>query len=105
MDVASVFPVIGASFGCDVLFIAATRESLRWAGEMRQSYKIAVLLLLNCIFAAGFVLAPLIWALITSFGELLGGLGGSIGFGGSDYSGRIALSDMIPSCLFRHRSY
>jgi len=67
---SSGFPALVACFGCDMLFIATTRQCLRWAGEMRQSYKIVVLVLLNIVFGAGLVLAPFIWALKTSVGEM-----------------------------------
>ena len=67
-------PSIGACFLCDALFIAATRASLRWAGEMRSSWKIAVLVLLNLLLAAGLVLAPFYWAFETSLGSALDGM-------------------------------
>jgi hypothetical protein len=67
-------PAIGACFLCDALFIAATRASLRWAGEMRSSWKIAALVLLNLLLAAGLVLAPLYWAFETTLGGALGGI-------------------------------
>jgi hypothetical protein len=61
---------IGAGFGSDVLFIAATRKYLRWAGEMKQSYKIVSLVFLDCIFGVGLVIGPFIWALGTDLGEM-----------------------------------
>lgn len=73
-------PAIAASFGSDVLFIAATRQCLRWASEMKQSYRIAVLVLFNFIFAAGFVLVPYIWAFGTTMSEAIGDI--LAGFGG-----------------------
>jgi len=52
---------VGA-FGCDVLFIAATRRSLRWAGEMQKTFKIAAVILLNVLFGIGLMVAPLIYS-------------------------------------------
>lgn len=50
------------AFGCDLLFIAATRRSLRWAGEMQKTFKISAVILLNILFGAGLVIVPLVYS-------------------------------------------
>jgi hypothetical protein len=52
------FLAMAGCFGCDLLFIAATRRTLRWAGEMKQSYKIAVVILLNLLLGVILMAAP-----------------------------------------------
>ncbi len=57
------------AFGCDLLFIAATRKSLRWAGEMRQTYKIAAVILLNVLLGVGLMIAPFFESLSYLIGD------------------------------------
>lgn len=57
-------------FGCDLLFIAATRRSLRWAGEMRQTYKITAVILLNLLLGVGLMVAPFFEAFFYTVGNV-----------------------------------
>lgn len=47
-----------ASFACDILFIAATRASLRWASNSRRFLMIAAAILLNGLLATTLILGP-----------------------------------------------
>ena len=59
------------SFACDTLFIAGTRKVLRWAGSMEQTWKIAALIFINCLFGALLVVAPFGWGLFALVGDAL----------------------------------
>jgi hypothetical protein len=64
-------PAVAGAFACDLFFIAVTRKLLRWAGEMKQSYKIAAVILLNILLGAGLVVAPFLGSMGYLAGDML----------------------------------
>jgi len=54
--------ILVASFGCDLLFIAATRWAVRWASGMNNFVKISSVIFLNLSIAAGLFIYPLLWS-------------------------------------------
>jgi len=56
-------PAVLVSLGSDVLFIALTRRSLRWAAQMNQFLRILAVIVVNCLLAACLFGLPLAWSL------------------------------------------
>jgi hypothetical protein len=48
-------------FCCDIIFIAATRRLIRWAGEMTQSIEVVGVLIFNLLLAIILVVPEFIW--------------------------------------------
>jgi hypothetical protein len=54
---AGLVAVFG-SFLCDIGFIAATRQTLRWCSQMERLIAVVLVILINCAIAFAFVVGP-----------------------------------------------
>lgn len=62
-DLAFLFScAVGLGIISDIVFIALTRQLLRWSAGLRSFYKIAAVVLLNCLLAFASVVVPFLLA-------------------------------------------